>query len=85
MLASDALLDRWMCREVSTTNHLAGTCKMGPLTDPLAVVSQAGRVHGLDGLRVADASVMPDCVRANTNATTMMIGERVVELITCSQ
>jgi choline dehydrogenase len=81
LLASDAALDAWMAREVTTTNHVSGTCKMGPATDPMAVVSQLGRVHGLDGLRVADASIMPDCVRANTNATSMMIGERLADLI----
>jgi choline dehydrogenase-like flavoprotein len=80
-VASDAALDAWMLREVSTTNHLSGTCKMGPASDPMAVVDQHGRVHGLEGLRVADASIMPDCVRANTNATTMMIGERMADLI----
>jgi choline dehydrogenase len=79
--SSDAALDDWMQREVTHTNHLSGTCKMGPATDPLAVVDQYGRVHGLDGIRVADASIMPDCVRANTNATTMMIGERMADLI----
>jgi choline dehydrogenase len=47
----------------------------------MAVVSQYGRVHGLEGLWVADASIMPDCIRANTNATTIMIGERVAEFI----
>jgi choline dehydrogenase len=80
VLASDAALDAWMLREVSTTNHISGTCKMGPESDSLAVVSQTGKVHGLEGLRVADASIMPDCVRANTNATTMMIGERIADL-----
>jgi predicted dehydrogenase (TIGR03970 family) len=85
VLASDASLDWWMAREVSTTNHISGTCKMGPSADPMAVVSQAGRVHGVDGLRVADAAIMPNCVRANTNATTMMIGERVADLIQCNQ
>jgi choline dehydrogenase len=80
-LASDAALDEWMMREVSTTNHISGTCKMGPASDPAAVVDQYGRVHGLDAIRVADASIMPDCVRANTNATTMMIGERMADLI----
>jgi choline dehydrogenase len=81
VLASDAELDAWMAREVTTTNHLSGTCTMGPPSDPGAVVDQAGRVHGIDGLRVADASIMPDCVRANTNATAMLIGERMAELI----
>jgi len=81
VLATDAVLDAWMLREVSTTNHISGTCKMGPPSDPMAVVSQAGRVHGVAGLRVADASIMPDCVRANTNATSMLIGERIAELM----
>jgi choline dehydrogenase len=57
---------------------------MGPATDPLAVVDQTGRVHGLEGLRVGDASIMPDCVRANTNASTMMIGERLADLTLAS-
>jgi choline dehydrogenase-like flavoprotein len=47
----------------------------------MAVVDQTGRVHGIRNLRVADASIMPDCVRANTNATVMMIGERMADLI----
>ena len=47
----------------------------------MAVVDQYGDVHGLEGLRVADASIMPDCIRANTNVTTMMIGERVADFI----
>ena len=47
----------------------------------MAVVNQHGQVHGIQGLRVADASVMPDVIRANTNATTIMIGERVAEFI----
>jgi choline dehydrogenase len=81
VLESDAALDAWMLAEVSTTNHASGTCKMGPSSDSLAVVSQTGKVHGIDGLRVADASIMPDCVRANTNATVMMIGERMASLI----
>jgi choline dehydrogenase len=47
----------------------------------MAVVDQFGKVHGLAGLRVADASIMPDCIRANTNVTTMVIGERIADLI----
>jgi len=84
VLTSDEALDEWMAREVSTTNHISGTCKMGPPSDPMAAVSQFGRVHGVDGLRVADASIMPNCIRANTNATTMMIGERMADLIQCN-
>ena len=47
----------------------------------MAVVDQYGKVHGLEGLRVVDASIMPDCPRANLNVTTMMIGERVADFI----
>ncbi len=80
-LASDDLLDDWMMEEVTTSHHISGTCKMGPPSDPMAVVDQHGRVHGLESLRVVDASIMPDCIRANTNVTSMMIGERVADFI----
>ena len=80
-LDSDDALDEWLLREVTTGQHLTSTCKMGPASDPLAVVDQRLRVYGIEGLRVADASVMPDTVRANTNVTTMMIGERLADFI----
>ena len=80
-LESDETLDEWMLREVTTSQHISATCKMGPASDPMAVVDQYGRVHGLAGLRVADASIMPDCIRANTNVTTMMIGERIADFM----
>ena len=80
-LESDEALDQWMRREVTTSQHISCTCKMGPASDPTAVVDQYGRVHGLEGLRVVDASIMPDCIRANTNVTTMAIGERVSDFI----
>jgi choline dehydrogenase len=80
-LASDAALDRWLLQTVTTSYHISGTCKMGPASDPMAVVDQWCRVHGLSRLRVADASIMPDVVRANTNATTMMIAERCADFI----
>lgn len=80
-LDSDEALDRWLMANVGTAHHSSGTCKMGPASDPMAVVDQHCRVHGLDGLRVVDASIMPDVIRANTNATTVMIAERVVEWI----
>jgi choline dehydrogenase-like flavoprotein len=57
--------------------HPAGTCKMGPATDPAAVVDPAGAVHGVEGLYVADASVMPSITRGNINLPTAMIGARV--------
>jgi choline dehydrogenase len=80
-LESDETLDDWLLREVSTGQHISGTCKMGPASDPLAVVDQYGKVHGLERLRVVDASIMPDCIRANTNVTTMMIGEHIADFI----
>ena len=80
-LDSDDALDRWMLANVGTSHHSSGTCKMGPTSDPMAVVDQYCRVHGIEALRVVDASVMPDVVRANTNATTVMIAERAVEWI----
>jgi len=80
-LASDEALDQWISRVVTTSQHISCTCKMGPSSDPMAVVDQYGKVHGLEGLRVVDASIMPDCIRANTNVTTMMIGERVSDFI----
>ena len=84
-LESDAALDDWMLREVCIGQHLSGTCKMGPANDPMAVVDQYCRVHGIANLRVADASIMPDVIRANTNCTTIMIGERVAAWIAAGQ
>ena len=54
---------------------------MGPASDPMAVVDAGLRVHGIDGLRVADAAIMPDIIGGNTSAPTMMIGERAAEFI----
>ena len=81
VLESDEALDEWMMREVTTGHHISCTCKMGPASDPMAVVDQFGKVHGLEGLRVVDASIMPDCVRANINVTVMMIGEHIADFI----
>ncbi len=80
-MASDEALDNWLLRNVGTQHHSSGTCKMGRASDPLAVVDQYCNVHGMEGLRVVDASVMPDVIRANTNATTIMIAERVADWI----
>lgn len=78
-LASDETLDKWMLQNVWIGQHLSGTCKMGPDTDDMAVVDQYGRVRGFENLRIADASIMPNCIRANTNLTTIMIGERIAD------
>ncbi len=65
----------------TTTFHMMGTCRMGPASDQSAVVDPSLRVHGMEGLRVADASIMPTMPAANTNAASMMIGEKAADLI----
>ena len=77
VLESDEALDAWLLENVVTQHHSSGTCKMGPSTDPMSVVDPGCRVRGVDGLMVIDASIMPDVVRANTNATTIMIAEKI--------
>lgn len=66
---------------VSTLYHPTGTAKMGPNSDPTAVVDARLRVKGIRGLRVADASIMPDITSGNTNAPVIMIGEKAADLI----
>ena len=81
VLSDDDALDTWMKREVITAHHVSSTCKMGSSDDPMAVVDQYGRVYGIDGLRVIDASIMPDTVRANLNLTVIAMAERAADLI----
>ncbi|HLZ68308.1 MAG TPA: GMC family oxidoreductase N-terminal domain-containing protein [Dehalococcoidia bacterium] len=76
-LESDASLAAWVRRVADSGFHPCGTAKMGPASDPMAVVDQHGRVYGVRGLLVADASIMPTVPRANTNFTSIMIGERI--------
>ena len=78
-LGSDEALDLWMLQNATGSGHIVGTCKMGPASDPMAVVDQYCRVYGVEGLRVVDASVMPDVVRANTFATVVMIAEHAAD------
>jgi len=79
--ADRAALDTWVRRNVSTGAHPSCTCRMGPRDDPTAVVDERGFVHGLSGLRVVDASIMPCVPSANTNIPTIMIGERIGEWV----
>jgi choline dehydrogenase len=78
----DADLRAYIRSYASTVYHPVGTCKMG--SDPLAVVDAQLRVHGVAGLRVADASIMPSIVNGNTNAPAIMIGEKLAELLGCA-
>lgn len=64
-------------RTVSHAYHPVGTCKMGPASDPDAVVDSTGRVHGLEGCYVADAAIMPTVPRANTHLPAVLVGERI--------
>lgn len=77
----DAEIDAFVRARTESAYHPACTCKMGPDSDPLAVVDGAGRVYGVEGLRVADASIMPDIVSGNLNAPTIMLAEKLADAI----
>jgi choline dehydrogenase len=79
---TDEELLEWVRNNAETTYHPVGTCKMGH--DPMAVVDDQLRVRGIQGLRVADASIMPTLTSGNTNAPCIMIGEKCSELILSS-
>ena len=78
-LQTDDDLLEWVRNTAETTYHPVGTCKMG--ADPMAVVDAQLRVHGIEGLRVADASIMPTLTSGNTNAPSIMIGEKCAEMV----
>ena len=80
-ISSDAAMDDWLLSNLSVAQHTSGTCMMGPSSNPMSVVNQYGYVHGIKGLRIADASIMPNIVRANPNATTIMIGEKMADWV----
>jgi choline dehydrogenase len=76
--SDDEILD-WVRNAAETTYHPVGTCKMG--SDPMAVVDPQLRVHGIMGLRIADASIMPTLTSGNTNAPSIMIGEKAADIL----
>jgi choline dehydrogenase len=76
-----AQIEATLREHADTEYHVCGTCKMGPDDDPMAVVDAQLRVRGIDGLRIADASVMPCVTSNNTHAAVIMIGERCADLV----
>jgi choline dehydrogenase len=78
-IEDDDELDAWIRQTGETLYHPVGTCKMGQ--DGMAVTDGQGRVHGLQGLRVVDASLMPTLIAGNTNATTIMMAEKISDAI----
>ncbi|ATN37362.1 sorbosone dehydrogenase (plasmid) [Rhizobium sp. ACO-34A] len=85
LLNDDAALTEFVKRHVGGTWHPSGTCRMGSPDDPMAVTSATGKIHGVDGLRVCDASLMPSIPCANTNMPTIMIAERIADFIRSEQ
>jgi len=81
LLADDDALEHYVHSNVSGVWHASGTCRIGRADDPAAVVDFAGRVYGVEGLRVADASIMPTVPTANTNLPTLMVAEKLAEAI----
>ena len=77
----DGSIDAWVRRHAESAYHPSCTCAMGPADDAQAVTDGEGRVHGVDGLRVVDASIMPRIVNGNLNAPTIMIAEKVSDAI----
>jgi choline dehydrogenase len=81
MVQTDAEIDAFVRAHAETALHPSCTCKMGDASDPMAVVDHEGRVHGAYGLRVVDASIMPKIVTGNLNAPTIMIAEKLADVI----
>ena len=74
-------LHAWIREQAGTTFHPSSTCRMGPASDPGAVVDHTGRVHGVAGLRVADAAIFPTSPRANLHCTVVAAAEKLADAI----
>lgn len=80
-MQSDAALDAFIKEHVESAYHPCGTCKMGAVDDPMAVVDPQGRVIGVDGLRVADSSIFPQITNGNLNGPSIMVGEKIADFV----
>jgi len=80
-IKSDSEIDAYARKKAESAYHPSCSCKMGLATDQMAVVDDEARVHGLEGLRVVDASIMPSIVSGNLNAPTIMMAERLSDTI----
>jgi choline dehydrogenase len=78
---SDEALDAFIKEHVESAYHPCGTCKMGAVDDPHAVVDPEGRVIGVDGLRVADSSIFPRITNGNLNGPSIMVGEKIADFV----
>jgi choline dehydrogenase len=78
---SDAEIDKWVSENVESAYHPAGSCRMGTSDDPMNVVDADCRVHGLENLRVIDASVFPTLPNGNINAPVIMVAEKMADAI----
>ncbi|CCV09283.1 conserved hypothetical protein [Mesorhizobium metallidurans STM 2683] len=81
LINNEEHLDRFVRQNVTGNWHPTSSCRIGPASDPVAVTDPSGRVRGVSGLRIADASVMPCCPRANTNIPTIMVAEKMADAI----
>ncbi len=81
LMQDEAVIEQWIRKTVLGHWHASCTCRMGPEDDPSAVTDPAGRVYGVSGLRICDASIMPMVPCANTNISTIMIGEKISDTI----
>jgi 5-(hydroxymethyl)furfural/furfural oxidase len=84
MMSDDGILEEFVRSTAMGVKHLSCTCRMGRAEDPKAVTLADGTVKGIAGLRVVDASIMPNLPRCNTNLTTLMIAEKLSDTILAS-